>query len=436
MRKASKWYPDAEFMKQFSGVVLYPNEKAPTSAEKPHHWTPEGLVEKERKVKTMTINFGPAHPAAHGVLRLILEMDGEIVVRADPHIGLLHRGTEKLIEYKTYVQALPYFDRLDYTSVLCNEQVYCLAVEKLLNIDVPIRAKYIRTMLGELARLLNHMVALGCHILDVGAITPFFWIFEEREKMYEFNERVSGGRFHSCYFRPGGVSQDLPLGFLADLHDFICKFHHRMDELEDMVTENPIWKDRTIGICVISAEDALNYGCTGVMLRGSGIKWDLRVTQPYDAYDLVDFDVPIGSHGDLYDRYLCRVRECRESCRIIEQCINQMPEGDIKVDDLKISPPPRAEMKKSMEAVIHHFKLFSQGFAVPPGATYTAIEAPKGEFAVYLVSDGGTRPYRCRIRPASFIHLALMDKLCRGHFLADVVACIGTLDVVFGDVDR
>jgi len=390
----------------------------------------------EKFVRNMQLNFGPQHPAAHGVLRLVLQLDGETVTRADPHIGLLHRGTEKLIEYKTYLQALPYFDRLDYVSMMCNEQAYSLAVEKLLNIDVPLRAKYIRVMFAELTRILNHIMGIGTHILDVGGITPFFWLFEEREKMMEFYERASGARMHAAYVRPGGVHQDIPIGLLDDIYEFISKFSERLDEVEDLITANRLWKQRTIDIGVISAEDAVNYGCSGVMLRSTGIKWDLRKAQPYDAYDLVDFDVPVGTRGDCYDRYLMRMLEMRQSLRIIEQCLNQMPAGDIRTDDAKCVPPNRAEMKTSMEALIHHFKLFTQGFQVPAGATYTAIEAPKGEFGVYLVSDGSSRPYRCKIKAPGFLHLALIDKIGKNHMLADIVAIIGTLDVVFGEVDR
>jgi len=390
----------------------------------------------EKSFKNCMINFGPCHPAAHGVLRLILELNGETVVRADPHIGLLHRGTEKLMEYKTYLQGLPYFDRLDYVSMMCNEQAYCLAIEKLLNIEVPIRAKYIRTLFGELTRLMNHCMFVGAHSLDIGALTPFLWVFEEREKMFEFYERVSGARMHAAYVRPGGVALDLPLGLLDDLHDFIMRFAERIDEVEDLLTENRIWIARTKDIGTISPEDALNHGFSGVMLRGSGIKWDIRKAAPYDAYDLVDFDVPIGRHGDTYDRYLVRMEEMRQSLRIMEQCINQLPPGEVRADDCKVVPPPRKDMKNSMEALIHHFKLYTQGFQVPPGATYTAIEAPKGEFGVYLVSDGSSRPYRCKIKAPGFAHLAGMHKVGKDHFLADIVALIGTMDIVFGEVDR
>lgn len=433
VRSASKWYPGVEDMKLFERPVMYVPEEVGDWKVELWNSNPQPV---EREVKNMTINFGPQHPAAHGVLRLVLELAGEVVIRADPHIGLLHRGTEKLIEYKTYTQALPYFDRLDYVSMMCNEQCYSLAVEKLLNIDIPLRAKYIRTLFAEITRLLNHIMAVGTHALDIGAMTPFFWLFEEREKMMEFYERVSGARMHAAYIRPGGVSQDMPLGLMDDIYQFASKFGERIDETEDMLTNNGIWIARTQDIGIVSAQDALNLGFSGVMLRGSGIKWDLRKTQPYDAYHLVDFDVPIGTRGDCYDRYLCRVAEMRQSLRIIEQCLNQMPAGEIKTDDMKVSTPSRSEMKNSMEALIHHFKLFTQGYQVPPGATYTAIEAPKGEFGVYLVSDGSSKPYRCKIKAPGFAHLAALDKIGKKHFLADIVAIIGTLDVVFGEIDR
>ncbi|CAI2168901.1 15973_t:CDS:2 [Funneliformis geosporum] len=391
---------------------------------------------QELKTQGYTINFGPQHPAAHGVLRLILTLKGEQILRADPHIGLLHRGTEKLIEYKTYLQALPYFDRLDYVSMMTNEQAYSLAVEKLLNIEIPERAKYIRTLFGEITRILNHIMALMSHALDIGALTPFLWMFEEREKLMEFYERVSGARLHAAYVRPGGVAQDMPLGMMEDIYQWATQYGTRVDEVEELLTENRIWKERTVGIGVVTAQQALDYSFSGVMLRGSGIKWDLRKVQPYDAYDKVEFDVPIGSHGDCYDRYLCRVEEMRQSIRIIHQCLNQMPQGPIKVDDWKISPPNRASMKESMEALIHHFKLYSEGYSVPPGETYTVIEAPKGEFGVHLVSDGTNRPYRCKIRAPGFAHLAGSDFMIKGHLVPDVVAVIGTLDVVFGEIDR
>lgn len=387
-------------------------------------------------IRNYSVNFGPQHPAAHGVLRLILELNGEIIQRADPHIGLLHRGTEKLIEYKTYLQALPYFDRLDYVSMMTNEQAYSLAVEKLLNIEVPVRAKYIRTMFAEITRILNHIMAVTTHAMDVGAFTPLLWLFEEREKLMEFYERVSGARMHAAYVRPGGVSLDLPMGLLGDIHTWSQNFSSRVDELEEMLTGNRIWLQRVAGIGVFTKEQALDWGFSGVMLRSTGVKWDIRKESPYDAYADMDFDVPIGKNGDCFDRYLCRVEEMRQSLRIINQCVNKMPGGPIKTQDYKVCPPPRAEMKTSMEALIHHFKLYSEGFQVPPGATYTAIEAPKGEFGVYLVSDGTSRPYRCKIRAPGFFHLAGMDMMSRGHFIADVVAIIGTCDLVFGEVDR
>ncbi|XP_046980336.1 NADH-ubiquinone oxidoreductase 49 kDa subunit-like [Schistocerca americana] len=432
-RNVKKWFPDPDYMKQFENPVMYPNEDTAKWKMPPYN---SKIAPVEKTVQNMTLNFGPQHPAAHGVLRLVLELDGETVMRADPHIGLLHRGTEKLIEYKTYMQALPYFDRLDYVSTMCNEQCYALAVEKLLNIEVPRRAKYIRVLFAEITRLLNHIVATASHMLDVGAMTPLFWLFEEREKMMEFYERVSGARLHAAYIRPGGVHQDIPFGLLDDIYEFVSKFSERLDEVEDIITTNRIWIKRTKDIGVVSAEDALNYGFSGVMLRGSGIKWDLRKTQPYDAYDEVEFDVPIGTNGDCYDRYLCRFEEMRQSVRIIEQCLNKMPPGEVKTDDMKITPPSRAEMKTSMEALIHHFKLFTQGCHVPPGATYTAVEAPKGEFGIYIISDGSSKPYRCKIKAPGFAHLAAIDKISRRLMLADVVAILGTLDLVFGEIDR
>ncbi|POW18949.1 hypothetical protein PSHT_05201 [Puccinia striiformis] len=365
------------------------------------------------------VNFGPQHPAAHGVLRMILEMNGEEILRADPHIGLLHRGTEKLIEYK----ALPYFDRLDYVSMMTNELCYSRAVEKLLNIEVPERAKWIRTLFGEITRILNHLMAILTHAMDVGALTPFLWGFEEREKLMEFYERVSGARLHAAYIRPGGVAFDIPHGLLDDIFTWATAFSDRVDEFEEVLTENRIWKDRTIGIGKVTVSDALNYGFSGVMLRGSGVPWDIRKSHPYDAYDQVEFDVPVGKNGDCYDRYLVELK-------------NFIPAGQIKVDDYKLTPPPRASMKESMEALIHHFKLFSEGYNVPPGETYSAIEAPKGEMGVYLVSDGSNRPYRCRIRAPGFAHLAGADFMSRHHFLPDMVAIIGTMDLVFGEVDR
>lgn len=431
-RGGAKWDLDPEWLKQFDGPVMVPVEGM--NLDMPS-WNGY-LAPVEKKVRNVSINFGPQHPAAHGVLRLVLELDGETVMRADPHIGLLHRGTEKLIEYKTYTQALPYFDRLDYVSMMCNEQAYSLAVEKLLGLEAPIRAKYIRTMFGEVTRILNHCMFLGTHALDVGALTPFLWLFEEREKLMEFYERASGARLHAAYVRPGGVAIDIPVGLMDDIYEFIAKFGERLDEVEDVLTNNRIWRQRVIGIGTVTAEEALNYGFSGVMLRGSGIKWDLRKAQPYDAYGLVEFEVPVGKNGDTYDRYLVRVEEMRQSLHIIEQCLNQMPPGEVRVDDAKVSPPKRSEMKSSMEALIHHFKVFTQGYQVPPGATYTAVEAPKGEFGVYLVSDGTSKPYRCKIKAPGFAHLAATDMVGKNHMLADIVAIIGTLDIVFGEVDR
>ena len=392
--------------------------------------------ELSKKIKNFTINFGPQHQAAHGVLRLVLELNGEVVERADPHIGLLHRGTEKLIEYKTYLQALPYFDRLDYVSMMAQEHTYSLAVEKLLNTNVPLRAQYIRVIFCEITRILNHLLAVSCHALDVGAMTPFFWGFEEREKLMEFYERVSGARMHSAYIRPGGVSQDIPKGLLNDIYVFSEQFATRLDELEEMLTGNRIWKQRLVDIGIVSAEDAMNWGFSGVMLRGSGVPWDLRKNEPYEIYDSLDFSIPVGTNGDCYDRYLIRLEEMRQSLRIINQAINLIPEGNIKTDDRKIAPPSRAHMKQSMEALIHHFKLYTEGYNVPAGDTYTATEAPKGEFGVYLVSNGTNRPYRCKLRAPGFAHLASLDFMSKGHMVADVVTIIGTQDIVFGEVDR
>ena len=389
-----------------------------------------------KKIKNFTMNFGPQHPAAHGVLRLVLELDGEVVERADPHIGLLHRGTEKLIENKTYVQALPYFDRLDYVSMMAQEHGYCLAVEKLLQIDVPRRAQYIRVLFSELTRILNHLLAVGCHAMDVGAMTPMLWSFEEREKLMEFYERVSGARMHAAYIRPGGVSNDLPLGLLDDIYLFIDQFLPRIDEVEELLTDNRIWKQRLVDVGVVSVEEAMDWGFSGVLLRGSGITWDLRKTQPYEVYDQLDFDIPVGTNGDCYDRYLIRVQEMRESVKIINQCLNNMPEGNVKVDDAKIMSPSKVHMKQSMESLIHHFKYFTEGFNVLPGEVYSSVEAPKGEFGVYLVSNGTSKPYRCKIRAPGFYHLQGLNMMSAGHLLADAVTIIGTQDIVFGEVDR
>lgn len=382
------------------------------------------------------MNFGPQHPAAHGVLRLVLELDGEVVRRADPHIGLLHRGTEKLIEYKTYMQALPYFDRLDYVSMMVQEHVFSLAIEKLLNCTVPIRAQYIRVLFLEITRILNHLMAVTTHALDVGALTPFLWGFEEREKLMEFYERVSGARMHANYIRPGGVSQDLPLGLLSDIYEFASQFNSRIDEMEELLTNNRIWKQRLVDVGVVTRSQALDWGFTGVLLRGSGILWDLRKVQPYEVYSRLDFEIPIGTNGDCYDRYLVRISEMRQSVRLILQCIEQMPKGLIKIPDKKISPPSRRELKNSMEALIHHFKLYSKGFNIVPNETYVSTEAPKGEFGVYLVSDGTNNPYRCKIKAPGFAHLQGLDFMSRGHMIADVVTIIGTQDIVFGEIDR
>jgi NADH dehydrogenase (ubiquinone) Fe-S protein 2 len=388
------------------------------------------------ELKNFTINFGPQHPAAHGVLRLILELDGEVVKRADPHIGLLHRGTEKLIEYKTYLQALPYFDRLDYVSMMAQEHTYSLAVEKIAQLKIPERAKVIRVIFLEITRLLNHLLAVGCHAMDVGAMTPFLWAFEEREKLMEFYERVSGARMHAAYIRPGGVSADIPLGFLDDLYLFITQFNYRLDEIEEMLTGNRIWKERLVDIGVVSAKNAIDWGFSGVMLRGSGISWDLRKNQPYEIYSDIDFSIPVGSSGDCYDRYLLRVEEMRQSLYILSQCLNIIKEGPIKTDDYKISPPSRSEMKNSMEAVIHHFKYYTEGFILPHGETYTATEAPKGEFGVYLISNNTEKPYRCKIKAPGFGHLQALNDMSKGHMIADVVTIIGTQDIVFGEIDR
>mmetsp|Transcript_3971 Transcript_3971/g.12326 ORF Transcript_3971/g.12326 Transcript_3971/m.12326 type:complete len:409 (+) Transcript_3971:164-1390(+) len=376
------------------------------------------------------------HPAAHGVLRLVLELQGELVARADPHIGLLHRGTEKLIEYKNYQQALPYFDRLDYVSMMAQEHTYSMAVERLVNCEVPRRAQVIRTMFLEITRILNHLLAVSCHALDVGATTPFFTGFEEREKLMEFYERVSGARMHAAYIRPGGVHLDIPIGLADDIYTFCEQFPSRLDEMEELLTGSRIWKQRLVDIGTVTMDEALDWGFSGVMLRGSGVQWDLRRAQPYEIYPELDFEVPVGVNGDCYDRYLIRVEEMRQSTNIIVQCLNKLEPGLVKADDRKLTPPPRAEMKDDMESLIHHFKLYSEGYSPPPGETYTATEAPKGEFGVYLVSDGTNRPYRCHIRAPGFCHLQGLDFMAKGHMLADVVAIIGTQDIVFGEVDR
>ena len=389
-----------------------------------------------KKIKNFSINFGPQHPAAHGVLRLILELNGEVIKKADSHIGLLHRGTEKLIEYKNYLQALPYFDRLDYVSMMCQEHAYVLAVEKLLNCNVPLRAQYIRVLFSEITRILNHLLAICCHALDVGAMTPYFWGFEEREKLMEFYERVSGARMHAAYFRPGGVNQDLPKGLLNDIYLFCEQFNTRLDEIEEMLTNNRIWKQRLVDIGVISAKNALNFGFSGVMLRGSGISWDLRKTQPYEIYNQLEFEIPVGTNGDCYDRYLIRIEEMRQSIRIIFQILNNIPNGPIKLDDKKITNPNRIQIKNSMESLIHHFKYYSENISINSGETYTVIEAPKGEYGVYLISDGSNKPYRCKIKSPGFLHLQALDFIAKNHMIADVVTIIGTLDIVFGEIDR
>ena len=415
------------------------------------------------EIKNYTLNFGPQHPAAHGVLRLVLELDGEVIQRADPHIGLLHRATEKLAESKTFIQSLPYMDRLDYVSMMANEHAYCLAIEKLLGVDVPIRAQYIRVLFSEITRLLNHLLWLGCHGMDCGAMNMLIYCFREREDLFDMYEAVSGARMHAAYFRPGGVYRDLPdtmpqykhskirnakamarlnenrQGSLLDfIDDFATRFPTLIDEYETLLTDNRIWKQRTVGIGVVSPERALNLGFTGAMLRGSGIAWDLRKNQPYEVYDRMDFDIPVGVNGDTYDRYLVRVEEMRQSNRIIKQCVDWLRKNPAPVitDNHKVAPPSRVEMKTAMEELIHHFKLFTEGFHVPEGEAYAAVEHPKGEFGIYLISDGANKPYRMKIRPPGYVHLAALDEMSRGHMIADAVAIIGTMDVVFGEIDR
>ena len=388
------------------------------------------------ELKNMTLNFGPQHPAAHGVLRLVLEMDGEVVERTDPHIGLLHRGTEKLIEHKTYMQAIPYFDRLDYVSPMCQEHAFVLSAEKLLKLDLPKRPLYIRVLIDEITTILNHSLQIAAQGLDLGATTPFLWLFEEREKLMGFYEQVSGSRLHAAYYRVGGVHQDLPLNLIEEIEEWLSGFGKIIDDIETLLSDNRIFKQRTVDVGVVTPEEALNWGFTGPMLRGSGIAWDLRKAQPYAVYDEVDFDVPIGKNGDCYDRYLLRVEEMKQSTKIITQVLDKMPKGDIIVKDSRLYPPKRDDMKESMEALINHFKLFTEGVRVPAGEVYTAVEAPKGEFGVYLVSDGSSRPYRCKIRAPGFSHLQGLDFMTKGHMLADLVACIATLDVVFGEIDR
>ena len=393
-------------------------------------------MSKDVSLKNMTLNFGPQHPAAHGVLRLILEMDGEVIVKTDPHIGLLHRGTEKLIEQKTYLQAVPYFDRLDYVAPMCQEHAFALTVEKLLGCEVPKRGQYIRVMFAEISRILNHIMAVTTQALDIGATTPLLWLFEEREKLMEFYERVSGSRMHANYFRPGGVAQDIPDGLLEDISKFLDQFLTPLADVETLLTENRIWKQRLVDIGVVTQKQAMDLGFSGPMLRSTGIAWDLRKSNPYDVYDELDFDIPVGKNGDCYDRYLMRINEMYQSIRIIRQCIEKMPSGPAKTLDRKIAPPPRAEMKESMEAMIHHFKLYTEGYKVPAGEYYGAVEAPKGEFGVYLYADGTNKPYRCRIKAPGFAHLQALDFLSRGHMMADVVTILSTMDIVFGEVDR
>ncbi len=415
------------------------------------------------EIRNYTLNFGPQHPAAHGVLRLVLELDGEVIQRADPHIGLLHRATEKLAEHKTYIQSLPYMDRLDYVSMMVNEHAYCMAIERLLQIEVPIRAQYIRVMFDEITRILNHLLWLGAHALDIGAMTVFLYAFREREDLMDCYEAVSGARMHAAYYRPGGVYRDLPEAmpqYQASVHkngkaiarlnesrqgslldfiaDFTSRFPRYVDEYETLLTDNRIWKQRTVNIGVVSPERALALGFTGPMLRGSGIEWDLRRKQPYEVYDRMDFDIPVGVNGDCYDRYLVRIEEMRQSNRIIKQCIAWLRDnpGPVIIDDHKVAPPSRVEMKSNMEELIHHFKLFTEGFHVPRGEAYAAVEHPKGEFGIYLVSDGANKPYRLKIRAAGFPHLAALNEMASGHMLADVVAIIGTQDIVFGEIDR
>lgn len=389
-----------------------------------------------KKIKNFTINFGPQHPAAHGVLRLVLELDGEVVQRADPHVGLLHRGTEKLIEYKNYSQALPYFDRLDYVSMMAQEHAYSLAVENLLNLSIPLRAKYIRVIFLEITRILNHIMAVTTHAMDVGALSPFLWSFEERERLMEFYERVSGARMHAAYIRPGGVNYDIPLGLLDDIYSFISGFGSRIDEMEEMLTENRIWKQRLVNIGVVSLEDALKWGFSGPMLRGSGLNWDLRKIDKYEIYDNLIFAVPVGSNGDCYDRFLIRIEEMRQSLSLIYQCLNQIPSGNFKLDNSKLVNTSRSLLKNNMEALIHHFKYYSEGYSILKNETYVRVEAPKGEFGVYLLSDGTNKPYRCRIKSPGFLHLQGLDFMSKGHLIADVVTIIGTQDIVFGEVDR
>jgi len=390
----------------------------------------------EVTTRNFSLNFGPQHPAAHGVLRMVLDLDGEVVTRVDPHIGLLHRGTEKLIEQKTYLQAVPYFDRLDYVAPMNQEHAYALAVERLLGIAVPRRGQLIRVLYSEIGRLLSHLLNVTTQAMDVGALTPPLWGFEPREDLMIFYERASGSRMHAAYVRPGGVHQDLPQKLVDDIYKWTESFPKKIDDIESLVTENRIFKQRNVDIGVVTEQEALDWGFSGVMVRGSGLAWDLRRAQPYECYDELDFKIPVGKNGDCYDRYLCRIEEMRESVKIMRQCIEKMEAGPVSSDDGKIVPPKRAEMKQTMEALIHHFKLYTEGYKVPAGEVYAAVEAPKGEFGVYLVSDGTNKPYRCKIRAPGFAHLQAMDHMCKGHMLADVSAILGSLDIVFGEVDR
>jgi NADH dehydrogenase (ubiquinone) Fe-S protein 2 len=389
-----------------------------------------------RKVRNFSVNFGPQHPAAHGVLRLIVELEGETVVKADPHIGLLHRGTEKLLEYRTFLQGLPYFDRLDYVSTMVQEHCYSMALEHCLNIAIPRRASFIRVLFLEITRILNHLLAVTTHALDVGALTPFLWAFEEREKLMEFYERASGARMHANFIRPGGVSQDLPVGLIDDIYKFVVQFISRVDEIEEMLTNNRIWKQRLVDIGVVGLTEAFNWGFSGVMLRGSGMPWDLRVVNPYEVYSDLVFGVPVGSRGDCYDRYLLRIEEMRQSLSIIAQCLSNIPEGPVKAFDKKFVTPMRLFMKKNMESLIHHFKLVTEGFQVGKNEIYMSVEAPKGEFGIYLVTENSNQPYRCHIHAPGFMHLQSIDAMAKNHMIADLVTIIGTQDIVFGEIDR